>query len=330
MKVLITGANGLLGSNIVRQMINENYEIKILARKSSDLSGIEGLKFEICYGDICNENDLVLASRDCEIIVHAAANTNQFPTDYKHYEKINVQGTKNVLSAAKINKISKVIYVSTANVFGFGTKQNPGTELTEFNSFKYNSGYIISKYIAQQQVLMEVEKNKVPVVIVNPTFMIGEYDAKPSSGKIILMSIFKKVQFYPSGGKNFVHVRDVAVGVCNAIKYGKIGESYLLANENLSYREFFEKENKATNHKSIKIKIPALLIKTVGLFGTIFEKLTGKPAKLNLVNARLLCIENYYSSQKAVRELKIPQTPIDEAITDAIKWFKENGKLIKT
>ncbi|NJK94820.1 MAG: NAD-dependent epimerase/dehydratase family protein [Bacteroidales bacterium] len=117
-----------------------------------------------------------------------------------------------------------MIYVSTANTFGYGSKLKPANELSEFSFFNFNSGYIMSKFIAQQHVLREIEKSQLPVVIVNPAFMIGPYDSKPSSGKIILMGLDKKIQFCPPGGKSFVDVRDAAVAVCNAITMGKNGE----------------------------------------------------------------------------------------------------------
>jgi dihydroflavonol-4-reductase len=250
--------------------------------------------------------------------------TDQWPTAFGHYEEINVKATLLLLEVVKILGIKKLIYVSTANCFGYGSKKSPATELSEFRFFNYNSGYIMSKFIAQQHVLKEIEKSQLPVVIVNPAFMIGPYDSKPSSGKIIMMGLNKKILFCPPGGKSFVDVRDAAVAVCNAITLGKHGECYLLANHNLSYWEFFETLSITREQAQTKIKLPKLLILTIGIAGSVYEKLTRKPAPLNFTNARLLCLPLHYNGDKARRELQMPQTSIHQTLADALHWFERN------
>jgi dihydroflavonol-4-reductase len=323
MKILVTGANGLLGANVVRELESRGKEVRVLVRPTAGLNALLGTDAEVVYGDILDRQSLDRAMKGCDSVVHSAANTSQWPVNYSFYEPVNVRGTQNVIEICRENAISRVVYVSTANTFGPGTKEHPGTELSEFSGFRYGSGYMISKYVAQQNVLMEVEKHKTPVVVVNPTFMIGPHDAKPSSGKIILMGMNKKIQFYPDGGKNFIHVRDAAAGVCNALERGHAGACYLLANENLTYGEFYEKLNNATGQQPIKIRIPSSVLLTAGWIGTLTEKTGRKAAPLNHVNAKLLTIGNYYSGKKAVQELGLPQTSIETAITDAIDWFRK-------
>jgi dihydroflavonol-4-reductase len=324
MRVLVTGATGLLGNNIVRALLNRHFKVKLFVRESSKLKAFAGLIYEKYVGNILNEKDVLNASKDCEVIIHAAANTDQWPTDYKHYEPVNIKATQIIISAVKKNNIKKLIYVSTANAFGYGSKRNPGNELTEFNSFRLNSGYINSKYIAQQIILNEVEKYNIPAVIVNPTFMIGSYDSKPSSGKIILMALNNRFQICPPGGKNFIYAKDAAIGVCNAITKGQVGECYLLANENLTYREFFSLTKKVIKKKKLLICIPGFIIKLIGLSGSLYEILTKKQAKLNYVNSRLLCLNNYYSAKKAVKDLQLPQTPVKIAVSESVNWFRSN------
>jgi dihydroflavonol-4-reductase len=326
-KVLVTGANGLLGANIVRELVHRGYDVRILARETSDLSGIEGVDFDRENGDILDQESVNKAVEGCDFVIHSAANTSQWPTTYSHYEPVNVHGTLHVIEAVKRHRVKRFVFVSSANAFGNGTKEKPGTELSEFNGFRIGSGYMISKFVAQQFVLSEVEKSDIPAIVVNPTFMIGPYDSKPSSGRIILMGMGKKVQVSPPGGKNFIHVRDAAIGTCNALTMGRIGECYLLANENLTYKDFFGILNTVTGEKPVSLGLPGLLLKSIGMGGTIVEKLLQRPAPLSLVNARLLCLENYYSGKKAVEALELPQTPIETAIREAIGWFKANGKM---
>jgi dihydroflavonol-4-reductase len=323
MKVFVTGANGLLGSNVVRELIKKGHEVRIFIRPDANTLGLKGVDCEIIHGDLLDEQSVIQATAGCDAIIHAAANTSQWPTSFRFYEAVNVQGTRFILNASRQNSIRKLIHVSTANTFGYGTKSKPGTELTEYAFLHLKSGYITSKYQAQRLALDEYKNHGIPVVVVNPAFMIGPYDAKPGSGKIIRMGLNKKVQVFPAGGKNFIHVRDAAVAVCNALTLGLEGECYLLANENLTYREFFSRLNGITNQHPLMVQLPEVSIRSAGLIGSMIEKITGKPLSLNDVNSQLVVIGNYYSGRKAVDELKMPQTPIENAIREAIEWWDE-------
>jgi dihydroflavonol-4-reductase len=323
MKTLVTGANGLLGANVVRELESRGKEVRALVRPGAMLTALRGTGAELVEGNFLNSDSLLNALKGCDHVVHAAANTSQWPVNYGFYEPVNVTGTLAVMKACRESGIRRIVYVSTANTFGPGTKKEPGTELSEFSGFRIGSGYVTSKYVAQQKVLQEVEKHGTPVVIVNPTFMIGPHDAKPSSGKILLMGLNKSVQMYPGGGKNFIHVRDAAAGVCNAMERGRTGECYLLANENLTYAEFFTLLNSVARQRPLRVRLPSGLLRSIGLLGTLSEKMTGIPAPLNNINARLLLLDNFYSGKKAVKELALPQTPVEQAIEDAVRWFRQ-------
>lgn len=326
-KVLVTGANGLLGANIVEVLNERGIDVRILTRETSDLTGVEDLKFEHFKGDLLDPDVIDRAVEGCDYVIHAAANTSQWPTGYHQYEPVNVNATRHVVNAVKKHGVKRLVFVSSANAFGNGTLDRPGTELNEFAGFRLGSGYMISKYIAQQLILDEVERNQLPAIIVNPTFMLGARDSKPSSGQIILMGLHKRLQVLPPGGKNFVHVRDVAIATCNALNKGRIGECYLLANENLTYRAFFTLLNEVTHGKPTYLPVPGWILKTVGRFGSLTEKITRRGSSLNIVNARLLCLSNYYTAAKAIETLDLPQTPIKTAIEDALAWFRAHSAI---
>lgn len=325
MKVLVTGATGLLGANVVETLLARGKEVRVLVRASADLRALKGLDPEVFRGDILDKESLSVAMKGCDSVVHAAANTSQWPTGFEFYEPVNVTGTRNVMEVCRERGISRIVYVSSANAFGHGSKENPGTELSEFRGFHFGSGYMISKFLAQKIVLEEVGKRGAPAIIVNPAFMIGARDARPSSGRIILMGYGRKTRLFPDGGKNFIHVADAAAGVCNALERGRVGECYLLANENLTFREFYDKLDRVDTQKPVRIKVPVPVLRGAGWAGTVFETITGKPAPLNNVNAKLLTVGNYYSGEKAVTELGLPRTPIEKAISDALAWFRDQG-----
>jgi nucleoside-diphosphate-sugar epimerase len=232
MKVLVTGANGLLATNTIIQLLDRGYLVKGLIRNKNKFISYEHPDLELFEGDITDQIDIDKATKDCDFVIHAAANTNQNQLNLSDYHDVNVKGTEFLLSGCLKNNVKKLIFVSTANTFGFGNKADPGNELKEIKYPFSESYYALSK-LSAQKLLLKASK-KINVVVVNPTFMLGAFDSKPSSGRIILMGLKKFLLFYPPGGKNFIHVKDAAHGIINAIDKGKSGEAYLLANENIS------------------------------------------------------------------------------------------------
>jgi dihydroflavonol-4-reductase len=328
MKTLVTGANGLLGANVVRELLSRKHQVRVLVRKGSDLKTLEGLNIEFFFGDLLDDRQtLQEACTGCDYVIHAGGKTAGRQTKFSDFAGINIKGTQNIIRAAEKAGIKRMVHVSSCCVFGGGTLENPGTELSEFTGFRFNSGYINSKYMAQQWVLSEVEKTKFPVVIVNPTLMIGPYDARPSSGEIILSILRSRFQLCPDAGKNFIDVRDAAYATCNALTMGIPGECYLLAGENLSFAKFFEKVNRIYGNGGMRLLIPGGLLNCAGLLGNAIRSVSHHELTLNLVNTRQLATESYFMADKAARILGLKQRPVDEAIEAAIKWFICNGYL---
>lgn len=266
--------------------------MRVFVRQGADLTTLHCLKVEYFYGDLLDEQKLLDACRGCDFVIHSGGKTAGHQTKFSDFA-INIKGTQNIVHAAESAGIIRMVHVSSCCVFGGGTMENPGTELSEFAGFKFNSGYINSKYLAQQWVLSEVEKKGFPIVIVNPSLMIGPYDSRPSSGEMILRALRQQYQLCPGGGKNFIDVRDVATATCNALTMG----------------------------------IPGRLLNCAGLMGNAIQAMTQQDMPLNLVNTRQLTNRSYFSGNKAVRALDLPQRPVDNAIRDAIAWFVANKYL---
>lgn len=324
-KVLITGGNGFLGANAARELFRRGYEIKLMMRASADTGVIFDIPCEVHHGEISNPHDVLKAVAGCDYVVHTASITQQWGVSFKDYEKVNVKGTINVVDACLLYRVKRLIHISTANTIGPGNRSKPASELNSFALTQLNSGYISSKYIAQQYVLEQVEKKRLPAVIINPTFMIGQNDAKPSSGQLLLHGLNKRVVFHPPGGKNFVHINDVCIGIANALVMGKIGDCYLMAGENLSYRGFFRLLNKVSGQSPLLIQIPGVMLKMFGIIGTLSAVLSGKNGKLNYSSAYMLCLFNYYSGRKSERELQLTYATTEQAINSAFNWFKDNN-----
>ena len=199
MKVFITGPDGVLGNNLVRLLLAEKYEVRVFIQTGNRAEYLEDLPIEREYGNLLHPEEVNRAVEGCDIIIHAAAKTDTWPCRHKSYWDVNVEGTRNIISAVKEYGIKKLIHIGTANSFGAGDKLDPGTEERPYEGHKYKLDYISSKYAIQQEILTSVKEDGLNAMILNPTFMIGPYDAKPSSGQMIIAVSEGKLPGYPGG-----------------------------------------------------------------------------------------------------------------------------------
>ncbi|ROH86644.1 NAD-dependent epimerase/dehydratase family protein [Chryseobacterium cucumeris] len=318
-KVCVTGATGLLGTNVILKLLQNGYSVTALVRQKSSWLGEENENLKLVEADLLCDISVYLTDINC--IIHVAAETRQNLIRYDEYRKVNYEAVVNLFTHAELMGVKKFLFVSTANTLGFGNTAFLGSEKAP-QIYPFTHSLYAQSKLEAEEYLLKNSKNT-DVIIVNPTFMIGAYDSKPSSGKIIFWVWKKKLIFYPKGGKNFVHVEDAANGVVNAVEKGKNGEKYLLANENLSYREFFKKVNPITRQNPIMIPIPNKLLSFLGLIGDVLRKFKIK-TDLSSSNMKALQISNYYSNQKSIEELGVQYQPIDKAIKDAVQYFIEN------
>lgn len=327
-KVLVTGADGLLGSNLVRILLDRGHQVKVLLLPETTSKTLDELPIEKCYGNILNLSDLNTAFEGCTHVVHAAANTNIWPNRSEIVRKVNIKGTQNIANVALKTGIKRLVYIGTANSFGFGPKEEPGNETKPYESGIYGLDYQDSKYEAQQFLLSQVKENNLPAIIINPTFMLGPYDSKPSAGAMILAIYHQKVPGYAPGGKNYVYVKDVAVAIANAIDgKGKVGECYIAGHENLNFKEAFTQIANITGVNPPKLALPKFILKLYGRFGSLMGSITGKAPTVSYPMTKISCDEHYFSPAKAVRELDMPQTGLETAVKEAFSWFKQNGYL---
>jgi dihydroflavonol-4-reductase len=184
-----------------------------------------------------------------------------------------------------------------------------------------------SKRKAQEYLLEQYQRVGLPVIIINPTYMIGEYDTKPGSGQMILSVVKRQVPGFAEGGKCVVYVGDVARAAVNALKMGKIGECYITGGQNLSYQEFFALITSAAGMRDLTFKIPRQLAIFSGFCLEQFAKVSGKAPRLTAVMARMSSDGHYYTSSKALRELALPQTAPEVAIRNAVEYFRKIGYL---
>jgi dihydroflavonol-4-reductase len=327
MKVLVTGPDGLLGSNLVRLLLERGYETRVLMQNGRSSRTLDGLDLEVVRGDILDRSAVEKAVKGCSVVLHAAANTSTNPPRSPFVRMVNIDGTGNILHAVKKYPVERLIHVGTTNSFGFGTKENPGDETLPYTAGTYRLDYFNSKHAAQKMVIRDIAEHGLPAVIVNPTFLVGPYDSKPGFGTMIIAMYYQTLKIIPKGGRNYIDARDVAAGIVNAITMGRIGECYILGNCNLSYREVFHTICRILNVPPPERSVGPLFAKMYGIASQAAVAFKKKPSGINLAIARIACDEHYYTARKAIDELALPQTPIEKAIEDAFVWLKENGYL---
>ncbi len=323
-KIFVTGANGLLGTNLVLQLLAEGYEVKALVRRKENFVYPELDGVELVEGDLSDAGRLRTLMQGCDAAVHIAALARHHLLRLEDYLPANVHGTKNIIDACLQSGTERLVYVGTANTFGFGDLESPGHEARPMRPPVSRSLYARSKKMAQD--LVDAVADRLHVTTISPTFMIGPHDTKPSSGRMVLAVAGKRLAFYPPGGKNFVHVGDVARAIIRSFALQPSGEKFIIAHENLTYKAFFRMVAEEYGTKTLLLPLPRPALHIVGLGGDLVRK-AGIPTQVSSVNLKILGIYNYYDNRKAREMLGLHFTPIRQAVREAIDYFRKTGKL---
>ena len=318
-KIFITGITGLLGTNLANTLLDLNYEVTAIVRNPDKYIGKRTVNLKLIQMGLWGAYDDYL--KETDIVVHIAAETGTHLIKYHDYKKTNYDATIRLFEKSKTHNVSQFIFISTANTIGYGILDSLGNETEKIQKPFTNLFYAQSKLNAEKYLL--TQNKGIQVKILNPTFMIGAFDSKPSSGKIILMGLKKRIVFYPPGGKNFVPVKDVANAIINAFHKGSPGEKYLICGTNLSYKTFFKELRSITNQKQLLLPIPKFLLMFMGFTGNILRLMKFKTS-LSSLNMKTLCIKNYYTNQKSINELNVSYTSLNIAIKEAVDYFEQH------
>ena len=325
MKVFITGASGFIGGNLVRRLVEKGYRVKALVRPGSKISTALVNEVEIVEGDILDFDTVLRGVSECGWVFHCAAAYKFWARDPRDIYKTNVNGTDNVLVAAHLAGVDRIVYTSTVGTIGL-PKVGLGNETTPLPRHQVVGNYKRSKYLAEKIVLKKADAG-IPVIVVNPTAPVGAWDVKPTpTGKVILDFLKQKMPAYVHTGLNFVDVSDVAEGHILAAIKGTIGERYILGNQNMSLLELFENLQELSGRKRPRLHIPNWIAMGVGQVDDLLEnKILRREPKIPLEGIKMAQICRYVSSQKAVDQLGFPQSPVNEALNQAIQWFRDKG-----
>src|SRR3984885_7408031 len=235
---LVTGANGFLGCHVVRALVGRGDRVRALARENADISALRGVDCDIVRGDVRDIDSLRIATRGCDEVYHVAADYRLWVVDEVPMYAINVDGTRNVITAAHQAKVARIIHTSTVGALGI-PHHAPGREDTPVTVDAMVGPYKRSKFLAER-VAADAARAGAPVVMVNPSTPIGALDYKPTpTGRMIVDFISRRMPAYLDTGLNLVDVEDCARGHLLAAERGRIGEKYILGGEDLTLAELF-------------------------------------------------------------------------------------------
>jgi dihydroflavonol-4-reductase len=334
-RCLVTGANGFVGANVIRALIENGYNPIAFVRPKTNLENLKGLEIEIREGDLRDRDSVSRAMRGINYVFHVGAAYLFWAKNTDLFYETNIKGTLNVIEEALKSGVERIVYTSTTGAIGLSRDSNPIDETVlenppkwYFDPWNLGDHYARSKILAQKEVIRKI-KEGADIVIVCPSAPIGWGDYKPTpTGLLILKFLNREIPFYSDVGFSFVNAKDVARGHVLALEKGKKGEIYILGGHNIFLSEFFDILSRITGLKK-PLRLPrglsSFLGQVVGFILELWAKISGNPPLITRAQARASLLNLFYSSEKAIRELGYTISPIEDAVKDAIRYFLEKG-----
>ena len=328
-RALVTGATGFVGASVARALLERGREVRLLVRRSSDRGNIEGLDAEIYVGDLRDATAVSGAVAHCGEVYHVAAEYSFWSADTSRIYESNVAGTRNVMDACLQHDVERVVYTSTVGTIGLGgaaADHDGFDETSPLADGQLCGHYKRSKLEAETTALAYVSQG-LPLVVVNPSAPIGPWDRKPTpTGKIIVDFVRGRMPAYVDTGLNIVHVRDVAEGHVLAAERGRIGERYILGNRNMTLASILYVLSELTDRPAPKFRIPYPVAWMAGFLSTsVANRITRRPPSIAIEAVQMAKHKMFFSAAKAVTELGLPQTDVEDAFRDAVDWFATRG-----
>jgi dihydroflavonol-4-reductase len=319
--ILVTGATGFVGWHIARLLRERGNTVRVLVR---DPKRVREMDAEVAPGDLRNPESLARALEGCGVLYHVAADYRLWAKDPGELYRSNVEGTRNVLEAAKSAGVERVVYTSTVGCIGI-PPHGAGDEQTAVGEQDMHGAYKRSKFLAEQ-VALGFARDHFPVVVVNPTAPVGDHDWKPTpTGKIVVDFLRRNMPAYVDTGLNVVDVRDVANGHLLACERGRPGERYILGGQNLTLQQIFEKLEAISGLAAPRVQIPYAVAYAAGVVTTAWAHISGVEPRAPLDAVKMARKKMWVRHDKAARELGYNPGEATAALRRAVEWFRANG-----
>ena len=324
---LVTGATGLVGSAVARALLQAGHRVRVLVRANSDRRNLADLDVDIAEGSLEDARSLARAAASCRFVYHVAADYRIWVPDPRPMFRTNVEGTRDLLTAAQNAGVERVVYTSSVATLGL-VPGGSADETTPSGVEDMIGPYKRSKFEAEEVARRLARERGVPVVIVNPSTPVGPGDIKPTpTGRLILEAARGQMPAFVDTGLNIVHVDDVAAGHLAAADKGRIGERYILGGQNMSLAEILGEVSQAVGRRPPRLRLPHAALLPVAFGAEFAARLTGREPFVTLDGVRMSRKKMYFNSEKARRELGYTSRPARQAIGDAVGWFRANGYL---
>jgi nucleoside-diphosphate-sugar epimerase len=327
-KILITGANGHLGANLLRRVVSDGAAVRVLLRPESDNSTIDGLDVERVCGDLRDVDSLATAVEGCHAIYHCAAQVSTASGREQEIFASNVLGTKNLLSVALRSGVGRVVVTGSLSATGHRI-EGPTDENETFNPFEHHLPYAISKAAVEHECLKAVAEG-LDVVIAVSCAILGPNDFKPSRmGQVMIDFAQNRLHAYIPGGFEFVAAHDIVEGHILAMQRGRTGQKYIFSTGYLTMDEIMGLFGKVTGGRRPRLRLSPGFASGVAEIGQFVHRhvLPSRRQLLTPAAVRLLRMGRRADIGKARRELGYRPTSIADAVREAYEWFVMRGMI---
>jgi dihydroflavonol-4-reductase len=318
---LVTGATGHIGNVLVRHLLSRGEQVRAMLMPGEDPSPLDGLEVEQVEADVLDYQSLLGALREVDVVYHLAGIISILPGRNHLVDAVNVIGTRNVLQAARLSRVNRLVYTSSIHAL---TRMPHGITIDEsvpFDPKHAISAYDHSKAQASLEVLKAVQAG-LDAVIACPTGVIGPYDYRGSEmGQLILDCVNRKPMFYVDGAYDFVDVRDVAQGLALVAERGQTGESYILSGERLSVIGMIKTVQDIIGKQLLTMKIPMRLARFAARFTPLYYQIARVKPRFTSYSLDTIISNSVISHAKARRELGYTPRPLRESLADTVGWF---------
>jgi dihydroflavonol-4-reductase len=331
MTTLLTGATGFVGAAVLRSLIAAGHNVRALVRPKSDRRNLSGVDCEIAIGDLAEPESLKRAVRGCEALFHVAADYRIWVPDRDKMNRVNVEGTVQLIQAAAAAGVSRIVYTSSVATLRLRDDGLPSDEESHAQCSDMIGPYKQSKFLAEREVKRLVAQMGIPVVIVQPSTPFGPGDVKPTpTGRLVVEAASGRMPAYVNTGLNVVHVDDVAIGHLLAYKKGRVGETYILGGENRTLQWILETIAELTGLPPPRIRLPHWFVTPIARVVEGVTRIRGSGEPMMTVDSvRMARKLMYFSIEKARRELGYSPRPAVEALRDGIEWFYKHGYVVQ-
>lgn len=328
MKLAITGASGFIGSHVVEAALERGYQVRILVRNDVQHPMWISRGVEVFKGDVRDPEALRPFLRQADYLCHVAGVNTPLRSRQQDLFDSNVKGVEQILTIAQECGIQRIVHTGSTAALGCVGKGRMNNEDSTFNLWNSSGNYERSKFLGEKAAMDLFQTKGVPVIIAQPSACLGPGDVKPTyTGQLIIDFITGRLPGYFDARQNFVDVRDVALGHLLALEKGRLGERYLLCNENLLMSEYFEKITALTGIQAPRIKPPLWMTLLMAYGFEALGAIIRKDPLIRVCSVKRALLNLYYDNTKARRELGFSPRPIDRSLLDEIQWFIQHGYL---